>query len=157
MILRVEPVYNAIVRGLCPRPYPLHPHGCPNFGKKEGCPPKAPRLPEVFDLTRPCYAILNAFNLGAHVAKMREKHPEWSPRQLECCLYWQPTARKQLEREISAFVVDHPGMVITRCPEAMGLNVTATLARLGVNLEWPPVEQATQVAFAGSPAHGEQP
>lgn len=34
-------------------------------------------------------------------------------------------------------------------PEAMGCNVTETLCKAGVALEWPPVNMATLVAFAG--------
>lgn len=143
--------YEPVVRSLCVRPYPLHPRGCPNFGKKEGCPPRAPRLPDHFDLSQSCYIIYNVFDFGAHVAKMRETHPEWSDRQLTCCLYWQAGARKKLQHAILSFHAAHPECVSTTCPEAMGLDVTATLAALGVDLEWPPKTRAIQVAFAGVP------
>jgi len=152
VIVQVDPVYEPSVRAVCVKAYPLHPHGCPNFAHKDTCPPKAPKLPEVFDLTRPCYAIINSFDLGNHVTAMQLKHPEWSARQLTCCLYWQPKARKMLEMLIAAFVAKHPGHVIARCPEAMGLNVTETLRRAGVEMEWPPVNIALQVALAARPA-----
>ena len=38
---------------------------------------------------------------------------------------------------------------MTMCPEAMGLDVTTTLRNAGVEIEWPPVEKALQVAFVG--------
>ena len=147
----MRPTYDPTVRGLCAKPYPLHPKGCPNFGKKTGCPPKAPRLCDVFYLGLPCFVIVNRFDLGAHVAKMREAHPGWSKRQLECCLYWQGTARRHLEGMIVRFELMHPTYFVERCPEAMGLNVTETLRRHHVDIEWPPVTVATQVAFAGVP------
>jgi len=79
---------------------------------------------------------------------MREKHPEWSERQLACCLYWQAGARKQLESEIQKFYREHPGLWLVRCPEAMGVDVTGTMRLVGVELEWPPRERALQVALA---------
>lgn len=158
--IRIVPVFDPKVRALCVRPYEGHPHGCPNFGKKKGCPPSAPLLPDVFDLAAPCFAIFNVFRFGDHIEKMRAAHPAWSLRQLRNCLYWQGTARKALKGEIDKFVreVKAPDIdretferyfAIEHCPEAMGLNVTATMARVGEVLEWPPVTRAAQIAFAG--------
>jgi predicted metal-binding protein len=143
--------YDPSVRGLCVKPYPLHPRGCPNFGKKPGCPPGASRLAEFFDLYMPTWIIYNRFDFAAHVEKMRAAHPNWSQRQLECCLYWQAGARKKLEEEISFLLVllAFRPPTVERCPEAMGLNVTATLKNLAVEIEWPPKNFALQVAFAG--------
>lgn len=148
-IVQIQPVVDPTLRGLCVRPYPGHPHGCPNFGKKPGCPPQTPLLTEIFDLDQPCYAIVNLFELATHIQKMKEHHPNWTQAQLSCCLYWQQTARKQLERGIAIFSQQHSGYRIERCPEAMGLNVTQTLAEAGVRMEWPPQKTALQVAFAG--------
>jgi hypothetical protein len=146
----VTPVINLAVRGLCVKPYPLHPKGCPNFKHKLGCPPQAPQLDAFYDVSVETYVIWNAFALGAHVRSMRAKHPTWSERQLYCCLYWQPRARADLEVEIAKFMeVEKAARWVSRCPEAMGLDVTATMRTLGITLEWPPVETAYQVAFAG--------
>jgi hypothetical protein len=41
-------------------------------------------------------------------------------------------------------------IVIERCPEALGLNVTATMRMIGIDLEWPPREFTYQVALAGA-------
>jgi hypothetical protein len=91
--------------------------------------------------------IWNKFPFGEHVARMRERHPDWSERQLACCLYWQGTARKQLEAEIEKFRRVRCTSVF-RIPEAHGVNVTATMERVGVYLEWPPKRWAYQVAIA---------
>lgn len=162
---RVVPVVDPSVRALCVKSYPLHPRGCPNFGKKAGCPPATPLLDEFFDLDGPCYVIWNVFDFGAHVAKMRAAHPAWSERQLSCCLYWQGTARKALDVEIDRFrrAVLLPGVPetmfqIDRCPEAKGLDVTATMVRFtGLALEWPPRTKAVQVAFAARRRNGARP
>ena len=51
----VRPVIDPDVRDLCPRSYPGHPHGCPNYGKRPSCPPQAPMLAETLDLTQPVH------------------------------------------------------------------------------------------------------
>lgn len=146
---RIVPVVDATVRGLCAKAYPRHPHGCPNFGHQATCPPEAPLLLDVFDLAQSCFVVWNVFDLAAHVAFMRVAHPTWSKAQLECCLYWQGSARKHLNGELSLFRGAYPKHALVTCPEAMGLNVTATMKSVGIELEWPPVTMTYQVAFAG--------
>lgn len=151
LFTRVIPVVDYSLPGMCTRAYPGHPRGCPNFGSRDTCPPRAKLLSDVFDLTKPCYCIINKFDLKSHVSRMRALHPEWSARQLVCCLYWQGTARVQLKAKIDEFERLYPGYTVTRSPEAMGLDVTKTLANVGIKLEWPPKAIAYQVAFAGVP------
>lgn len=151
IILPVIPVIDYSVRDLCIRPYPGHPKGCPNYSKKDGCPPSAKLFDSVYDLSQPVFAILNNFDLTAHVTRMMERHPTWSQRQLECCLYWQPKARKQLREHIKYFLSNHSGYKVETCPEAMGINITQTLKNSGIVLEWPPKKVSCQVALAGKP------
>jgi hypothetical protein len=86
---------------------------------------------------------------------MQTRHPDWSDRQLACCLYWQGTARKALNRVIERFKRQaRLAYEVTRCPEAMGVNVTATMKGLGILLEWPPKNYAYQVAVGFVRADG---
>ena len=148
--LPVLPVFDKSVRGLCVCCYEGHPKGCPNFNHADRCPPKAPMLPEVFDMSGPFFAIYSRFPLGEHVEAMRQAHPNWSYRQLSCVLYWQGTARKKLKAEITAFKVANPGKwLIETTPEAFGLNVTETMKRIGIDLPWPAREFVYHVALAG--------
>lgn len=155
-VFPVRPVVDLSVRDLCTRPYPNHPKGCPNWNKKKGCPPNCPCITQTLDLDKTVWAIYNVFDFGAHVARMRAKHPEWSDRQVECCLYWQGTARKQLRSRVKDFntLVQMAGLgreiVIVQCPEAQGVNVTQTLLEAGIVLEWPPVIKTHQVVLAGT-------
>ena len=149
--LVVNPVMDETVRQLCVQRYPGHPNGCPNFGKKPGCPPKAPLLSDTLDVARPVYAVFNVFDFGGHVERMRRKHPDWSERQLACCLYWQPTARKHLQGLLREFCRGHRALRIVGCPEAQGVNVTETMRRAGIELEWPPRTVTYQIALAGTP------
>lgn len=146
----VQPVFSPNVRKLCTQPYPNHPKGCPNWGKRLTCPPAAPVLTEAFDCSKPFYVIWNRFPFGEHVARMKAKHPEWSDRQCRCCLYWQGTARKQLRQQVRLFQQRHLGLQVTYCPEAIGVDVTATMKKIGIELEWPPQQWAYQVALAGT-------
>lgn len=145
----VRPVLDATVRALCTRPYANHPHGCPNHGRRRTCPPEAKPLEAVLDCAQPVWAIWTTFDLGAHVKRMRTRHPAWSWRQLVCCLYWQGTARKALRGEIECFHAEHSGLRVVGCPEACGVNVTATMATIGLHLQWPPKTITYQVALAG--------
>lgn len=151
----VTPVIDLSVRDLCRKPYPGHPFGCPNWGRRDTCPPRAPRFDRVIDLAKPVWAIYNAFDLAGHVDRMREAHPDWSWRQLVCCLYWQKGARNTLEAELAQWLfqraaLGESGYQIFRVPEACGVNVTETMASVGVHLEWPPIRVAYQVALAGT-------
>lgn len=147
---------------LCVTPYELHPKGCPNFNKKKGCPPNSVEFFEFFDETKPIFIVWSVFDLGAHVQKMRRQHPEWSERQLYCCLYWQGRARRFLRDTIEEYQTQFPLLgetlsirpdsrgAVSTCPEAMGLNVTATMRNLGEILEWPVKTKVYHVAVIGS-------
>ncbi len=173
MYVRVNPIVDYRVRKLCCRPYPGHDRGkrtgCPNYNLKEGCPPAAPFFDKVFDLNQPVFAIYHAFDLDKHVQKMKAAHPNWSDAQLKCCLLWQNSARKQLSKNIVNFLMEHPeyavsvagyrgiekdlgalyAKILPASPEAMGVDVTQTMASAGIDLEWPPVKVAYQIALAG--------
>jgi hypothetical protein len=82
---------------------------------------------------------------------MHAKHPNWTDRQIRCCLYWQSKARKELREKLKLFLSEHPEFIVLTTPEACGVDVDATMASLGAKLEWPPVSLAYQVALVGSP------
>jgi len=155
MIIQVEPVIDYSVRKLCAKPYPRHPKGCPNFNKRDTCPPKALYYDKVYDLTKPVYAIFNVFNFKEHVDKMKLKHPTWSDAQLKCVLYWQGSARKKLKEYIVEFIKQNKRFKVETCPEAMGVNITETMESVGIVLEWPPENLTYQVALAGMPLRKE--
>ena len=145
-----KPVLDRQMVALCRRPYPNHPKGCPNWGKKDGCPPKAKALGDLIDLSKDVWVIWTKFNLYDHTTRMNAKHPNWSVRQLNCCLYWQTTARKALRKEVEKFEIEVPRMEVVMSPEACGVNVTSTMQLIGQRLQWPPKDWAYQVVIAGS-------
>ncbi|MEW6524077.1 MAG: hypothetical protein AB1445_11030 [Bacillota bacterium] len=139
------------VRALCLRPYPGHPQGCPNYGRRLTCPPGVGLFDRVFDLSQPVFAVVGQFDLESHMVRMCQKHPHWTERQLRNCRYWQGTARKALRLQLASFLATHPGYSAATAPEAMGVEVTATLRRAGVELEWPVRRVARQVALCAIP------
>ena len=141
MIVRIGPdavVYERKFQGLCRKPYHAHPEGCPNFGKKKGCPPRQPLIDEVFDLGRELYVIYTIFPVGKFAERMRLAHPRWAeqPRQLYNPLRWQKRARNEHSREVERFLAEHNGMKVDRCPEARGVNITHLMRSVGVELDW---------------------
>jgi len=146
-------VIDKSVRGLCRRPYPNHPKGCPNYGKRSTCPPQVKLINEIFDANKGFWIVWVDFDFASHCNNMKTKHPEWTQRQIECCLYWQGTARKMLRGAVDGiwyYLKDQKETWMVNCiPEAMGVNVTETMKLLGVELEWPPKKIVRKVALLG--------
>ena len=143
---------NLEAREWCKLPYPGHPKGCPNYGKKAICPPAVATIDRVFDLERPCWFVVEKFDLGAHAKRMKEKHPKWSDRQCRCVLYWQAGVKSRLKEKTKLILYNKLGTIATDCPEAMGVNVTTTLRRLGLPIKNKPDGTVYKVALVGYPA-----
>jgi predicted metal-binding protein len=131
--------------------YPGHKRGCPNYGSKDDCSPNMPLFYEVFNLDYPVYAIYTCFDFKEHVEKMKALHPHLSERQCRCVLYWQAGARK-IQKEfaqsvLAGFQPEHKGYWLTDSPEAMGTNVTSTLKKCGIALEWPCKERTYKMSL----------
>lgn len=142
-------------RSFCAREYPGHKKGCPNYGKYNLCPPDAPMFDEIFDMDKDIFLIYFSYDIKSHLQKMKTRHPNWTERQLRNVLYWQGTAKKLHKEEIKEFLTEYGHLgyeVIT--PEALGVDVTKTLEKVGINLEWPPMNYSYRIAFAGIPKKG---
>jgi predicted metal-binding protein len=144
-------VINPEVRGWCKLPYPGHPRGCPNFGKRADCPPRVGIIGDFFDLSKKHWLIVLPFDLAAFKEKMRIKHPAWSERQLGCCIYWQAGVKRRLREACLKFMAKYPGTTFNFYPEAMGVNVFLTLAQFGYKLERRPIKTIYKVALVGYP------
>ena len=139
----------------CQLPYPDHPKGCPNYGKKITCPPSAPSIYDWADFNHPMWFICVSFNLKEHIRVMLEKHPCWSLRQARCLLYWQPKVKKELEiavKEFSPFGLH----AITYCPEAMGVNVIQTAKNYGLPIWVKPENTVYKIALVASPSDSQK-
>ncbi len=184
--------YDNHIRALCKTPYYGHPKGCPNYNKKEGCPPQR-LIADFFDLEKDLYLIFTEFNIGEFAEKMRLAHPEWkesdypdnpkktaefvssiedklkqknphwqkayypknntkewrSSREWYNPRRWQPRARKEHKQELDIFVSRYPDLMIDRCPEANGVNLTGLMYEIGIELRWrwPPIHDIKNKSY----------
>ncbi|MBN2459626.1 hypothetical protein JXB28_05050 [Candidatus Woesearchaeota archaeon] len=193
--------YDNLIRALCRTPYYGHSKGCPNYDKKEGCPPQK-LITDVLDFDRELYLIFTEFPIGEFAEKMRITHPEWkestypdhpkrtsefvqsiegklrerrpewpdeyyaqrnteqwtSARDWYNPRRWQPTARKEHREEVQRFLAQYPDLVIDRCPEAHGINLTGLMHEIGIELQWrwPPIHDLKNksyiISIGGSPS-----
>jgi hypothetical protein len=124
------------VQSLCLTPYYGHLHGCPNYGKKQGCPPNQPLIDEVLDFERGIYVVYTRFAVGEFAEGIRKKYPQWNERQIYNPRYWQPRARK-LQREEKERAKKELGLeAIINSPEGNGVLVSQLMRNIGVELSW---------------------
>lgn len=142
-------IINSEARAWCVLPYPDHPKGCPNYGKKATCPPQAPFIKDWLGGTGELRFVCVSFNLKEHADRMLWLHPNWSPRQARCLLYWQPRVNKELISLVSTFVHEN-GLKITYCPEAMGVNVIQTARDCGIPIETKPEVMVHKIALVAT-------
>ncbi|RLG17113.1 hypothetical protein DRN62_02100 [Nanoarchaeota archaeon] len=143
-----EVVIDHRSRAWCRLPYPGHPKGCPNYGKDETCPPKAPLLEEIAE--PPFVLVAVKFDLEEHVKRMKERHPNWSDRKARCLLYWQKKVDKRLREICEKVASDMPNALILYKPEAHGVHVFETCRRAGLTLERNPKKVVWKVAIIGT-------
>ena len=121
----------------CLLPYPNHPKGCPNYGKKQICPPFSKPFNEIVE--PPFHIVIENFDLEAQAKKMKKRHPEWSDRQCRNLLYWQKGVVKKLKGEAREFIKSQKDdLVLLEVPEANGVHVFDTCKNVGVVLEREP-------------------
>ena len=137
--------YRAKEGQWCKLPYPNHPNGCPNFPECI----KKNQLEGYSPVELKWYAVIEIFNLAQHAYNMKLKHPRWSDRQCRCVLYWQNSVRKRLREKMNKIMESMPNAVCgTLCPEALGVNVFGTMAKVGITLYKNP-DTVRKIAFIG--------
>lgn len=135
----------------CRLPYPGHPRGCPNFGKKPHCPPNVIPIDRFIDISLPMYLVRAQFNLRSHAERMKSMHPGWTNRQCRSVLYWQNSVRAKLRDKVRTAMSDLSCDAVTFCPEGMGLNVFVTARLAGLRLDKTRrLEMDNHVALIGS-------
>jgi hypothetical protein len=111
--------------------------------------PQAPLFDQYFDLSRPIYVIYVNFDL-VRFFQERETKSGVCANQTRRGKAWQGHARRLLRDNIRDFLSFHPGYSVAFNPEAMGVNVNETMARVGVSMTWQDLpESIHKVALAG--------
>jgi len=152
MFVKINPKdidFSKKIQNYCLLPYDGHKKGCPNYKKKDGCPPGLPLIDKLIDFEREIYVIYTEFEIGKHAEKMKANLPNWSEKKLYCCLYWQPRARKKQIAEEKKALEELKIDKIVRVPEAYGVDVDKLMKNLGVELEWPPRKISRIVSIGG--------
>jgi hypothetical protein len=124
----------------CCLPYPSHKNGCPKF---PACPEKQIDFLKVRDKYR-WFAVIASFDLKSHADKMQKQHIGWSRRQARCVLYWQAGLVRQLKAKAYSLKSD----IVLDCPEASGINLFVTMARVGINLK-PNPDEVRKIVLVG--------
>ncbi len=134
------------VRDLCRQPYPGHPKGCPNYGKKKECPPQAPLLEDFIDILQPHYfLVLECIRNGCR------NNQENTLEEAQFRSYWNDTLEEILHEYIQEFQKDHPGTVFTFHPSAVGVDVLETARNVGITLEENPEKVFYKIVLIGYP------
>lgn len=123
----------------CKAQYPGHPKGCPNYWGRcfEGGRVEITLADRIVDVDKSMYIVYNEFDLAAHMARMKAKHPTWSERQLRNVYYWQNRSHAQLDRLIEQAIKEiygKPAGLCTLSGEGNGVNLYATCAAHGLKL-----------------------
>jgi predicted metal-binding protein len=138
-------------------PYPQHKKGCPNYGKGKLCPPNSPAFTiENLKQYKTLVLMYADFNFRAYKEKMRASHPDWSEKQLGCCLYWQKPVKILLKNHLET-LKDKPdfilgcgsGFVECYSMESVGLNVIDMLYKLDIDFEVKPVNKVVLCTMLG--------
>jgi hypothetical protein len=124
----------------CRLPYPGHKKGCPKFPQ---CPGQHTDFLRVKD-TYQWFAVIASFDLKSHADKMQAQHIGWSRRRARCVLYWQAGVVRQLKARAYSLKPD----IVLECPEASGINLFVTMAKVGVNLK-PNPDEVRKIILVG--------
>lgn len=135
----VETVFDPDIRTLCRRPYPDHPHGCPNYGKRSDCPPHAPFFPRAYDTSAPNYLAVVKFDFAKYLEERRVIHPDWTERALRNPRHYQGHLRADLSRFVGQIMPQMDcGYEPIFNPEAMGVDIASMFPKVGLQWEFPP-------------------
>ena len=130
----------------CTRPYEGYPKGCFKF-------PSCPRSHPDF-LTLKSYrwfAVIEEFNLRAHAEHQREKHRNWTEKQLRNPRHWQSHVASLLRRRAYSFSNRLMGDIILEVPEACGINVLGTMALAGITIQMKNPDIIRKIMLVGKP------
>ena len=75
----------------CTMSYPGHPDGCPMYDTRDVCPPRAPRVEDVYDLSKNHWLVVVRFRHREYVNERKRLDSSISDKQARCVLYWQGT------------------------------------------------------------------
>ena len=130
-------------RAFCGKAYAGHPKGCPNFGKFADCPPQAGFYPELYKTE--CRLVAVGLDLKGLAENRRKRFPNYTDKSLRNSRIWQGHLKAELRKLVAENIKDDETALYR--PEATGVDVTETVRRVEIILEWPPKNWAFKIAF----------
>lgn len=135
---------------LCRSPYYKHPHGCPNWAYKEGCPPHTKPFLSIYEPA--VFVAIARLDFGTYLKLKAERHPTWTVRALKNPRHWQQHLRAAHNRYFTLEKIPQ-GYERVKNAEAMGVNLFETCARGGFILERNPTHFVCEVSVLARPNH----
>ncbi len=123
------------VHQLCTQKYYNHSKGCPNFNKKDGCPPHIQHISQQYDLESMNMLLLR-FPFYYYITLKQQEHPDWSLRELSNQRHWQNHLKGTLNEYWKNIKNEYPEYKLIKNPEAQGVNVEETLSNIDIPLNW---------------------
>lgn len=128
-------VQDLKVIALCRSPYYKHPHGCPNWDRKDGCPPRTkPFLSKYYP---DVYIAITRMDFAEYLRLKKDLHPDWTEKALRNPRHWQGYMRASLKHFLTPSRIPVGYQIVTNA-EAMGINLFETCAKTGFVLERDP-------------------
>jgi predicted metal-binding protein len=113
--------YKENIGEWCKKPYPGHKHGCPNYGKKELCPPFSKFMKDNIEKYHYFYLIYAEFDFRGYKDEMSILLPDWTEKQLGCCLYWQTQLKNKFYTYVKEFITSTD--LLLGCGSGFGKNI----------------------------------
>lgn len=132
------------VNYLCTKEYPKHKKGCPNFNRKQGCPPNILHISQQYDLES-INMLLVRFPFLYYTDLKQQDHPDWSLRELSNQRHWQNHLKGTLNKYWKNIKKEYPEYKLIRNPEGQGVNVEETLKELNIELQWPKIDEYEEI------------
>lgn len=121
----------------CAKPSRDYPKGCPNF---PDCPQRYMDFKKIDEGFGPFkwFAVIEEFNIAAWEEAQRQKHLSegWSRKQLRNPRHWQKGVMSRLRTKSLSLINCIMGDVLLEIPESQGVNVIATMAKVGITFNW---------------------
>ena len=124
-----------VANKLCRQAYYKHPKGCPNYNRRENCPPNTLHIFQQYDPLS-IHILCVKFPFLEYISQKELLHPDWTVRALTNQRHWQGHLKGEVRRYWEEIKGEYPLHKLIENPEGQGVNVQKTLKRYDINLKW---------------------
>ncbi len=120
------------IQFMCKRPFPGYPHGCPQFGKNESCPPIMKLIDQVIDLEKDVYVIATEFDVRNFVEEKNGDEKFFDRK------YWIDAANAEHKKEADKQLkkLGKNNLLWLSCPEGAGVEIASLTKQAKIELDW---------------------